>query len=302
MQLAAAGLAELVRVIEGLESREAARDALESRPALEIEFAFNVGKTRVCLRLDASTTTAHNLLGVSTHYSRMPQYVETSTRRLGEVTFEYDGHESNDACTWGYAQPMRAGGDFHDRYAFVPRLNDGAMCAPKRGDVYVIPQDRTRGKYRVCMRTDDGACFDAYKIGTVTEGIDALDLEIGTVTDGIAVRPPYWPYPPARFSTRKEAIGWIGAPLYGLIQRALDTCRTVTADELYAIYCATPVQGAMTHAQFCRALILCSPAADGPVALFVSGYTKFVSGYEQKRTHKRWDSIDCPTSPGHEMR
>jgi hypothetical protein len=271
MQLAAEGLAELVRVIEGLESREAARAALaalESRPALEIEFAFNVGKTRVCLRLDASTTTAHNLLGVCTHYSpslsRKPRDVETSTRRLGEVTFEYDVSKFNDACTWGYAQPMSAGGDFHDRYTFVPGLYDGVMCAPKRGDVYVMPQRPNRGRYRVCMRTDEGACFDAYKIGTVTEGIDV-----------------FTPCPPGRVG-----IGAFGPPLFELMQRALYKCRTVTAEELYAIYCATPVQGAMTHAQFHRALILCSPAADGPVELFVGGSER-----------RRWDSTDCPTSP-----
>jgi hypothetical protein len=270
MQLAVEGLAELVRVIEGLESREAARDALAalgSRPALEVEFAFYVhgarDHRRVCLRLDASTTTAHNLLGVCTHFSPPPQYrrkpcsVERSPLRLGEVTFEYDVGKFNDGTMLGELS------EFHDRYTFVPRLYDGAMCTPQRGDVYVMPQRPKGGRYRVCIRTDEGACFDAYKIGTVTEGIDAL-LGISTFTEGI----PLWSF---------------DCPLFELIQRALNKCRTATADELYAIYCATPVQGAMTQAQFRRALILCSPSADGPVELLVGS--------------RRWDSIDFPTSP-----
>jgi len=263
MQLAATGLAELVRVVEGIEGREAAQTALaalESRPALEIEFAFCVAGTRVCLRLDASTTTVHNLLGVCTTYeSRRPQYVETLAWRMGEVTFDYDLSELT---------------EFDDRYTFVPRFYDGAKCAPQKGDVYVVPQGRNRGKYRVCMRTDDGACFDAYKIGTVTEGIDAL----------VAVKERSF-YAP-READEGIKFGF-AAPLYRLIQTALYKCRTVTADELYAVYCATPVQGAMTHAQFRHALLLCSPW-DGPATLHVYGY---------RGRNERWQALDRPTNP-----
>jgi hypothetical protein len=173
MQWAASDLvlkrqAQLVRVIrvchdrvEELERREAAREteraeraeraALESRPALEMEFAFYVAGTRVCLRLDASTAAARALRG-----------------SMIQVLARFDG------------------ASFRVSQAIIS-VSDGTQCAPQKGDVYVMPRGFTLNyqSHMTCdmaasevhMRTEEGrACFDAYKIGTVTEGLDALQL------------------------------------------------------------------------------------------------------------------------------
>jgi hypothetical protein len=243
MQWAASDLvlkrqAQLVRVIrvchdrvEELERREAAREteraeraeraALESRPALEMEFAFYVAGTRVCLRLDASTAAARALRGSTI-----------------QVLARFDG------------------ASFPISHA-ITSVSDGTKCAPQKGDVYVMPRCftfnyqsghhlLTSGRaFDVHMRTEEGrACFDAYKIGTVTEGLDALQL--------IPL-----PFGPKKAEANAAEAIKVVAPFYDFLGSAL-TRPTATADELYSMYCATPVQGPMTRAQFRQALIFCA--------------------------------------------
>ena len=240
MQWAASDLvlkrqAQLVRVIrvchdrvEELERREAAREteraeraeraALESRPALEIEFAFYVAGTRVCLRLDASTASARALRGSTI-----------------QVLARFDG------------------ASFPISHA-ITSVSDGTKCAPQKGDVYVMPRCFTFNyqsghhlltsdrAFEVHMRTEEGrACFDAYKIGTVTEGLDALQ------------QIPL-PFGPKKADAKETKVV---APIYEFLVSAL-TRPTATADEIYSLYCATPVQGPMTREQFRQALIFCS--------------------------------------------
>jgi hypothetical protein len=250
MQWAASDLvlkrqAQLVRVIrvchdrvEELERREAAieteraeraeRAALESRPALEIEFAFYVAGTRVCLRLDASTATARELLdGCNRPALKVNAQIDGASFRL------YDSYTAGDIG-----------------------VSDGVKCAPRKGDVYHMPLriGETSDKGLSCtslyshcvrMRTEEGrACFDAYKIGTVTEGLDALLL--------IPL-----PFGPKKAEADAPAEIKVVCPLYDFLVSAL-TRPTATADEVYALYSATPVQGPMTRGQFRQALIFFS--------------------------------------------
>ncbi len=253
MQWAASDLvlkrqAQLVRVIrvchdrvEELERREAAseteraeraeRAALESRPALEMEFAFYVAGTRVCLRLDASTAAARELRDRCTSTAEAVRVLTVHAKIDGASfrIFNGNGHTA--------------------RYIGV---SDGTKCAPRTGDVYVMPiqitQDSGKGltcdlyNHCVCMRTEEGrACFDAYKIGTVTEGLDALQ------------QIPL-PFGPKKADAKETKVV---APFYDFLVSAL-TRPTATAHELYSLYCATPVQGPMTREQFRQALIFCS--------------------------------------------
>lgn len=253
MQWAASDLvlkrqAQLVRVIrvchdrvEELERREAAleteraeradRAALDSRPALEIEFAFYVAGTRVCLRLDASTATARELLDRC-----------TGADLVLKVRAQIDGASFS---LYDYNTTGGIG------------VSDGVKCAPRKGDVYNMPlqikQAYINGNsclyfeyfsHSVRMRTDEArACFDAYKIGTVTEGLDALRL--------IPL-----PFGPKKAEANAVAEIKVVCPLYDFLVSAL-TRPTATADELHALYSATPVQGPMTREQFRQALIFC---------------------------------------------
>lgn len=262
MQWAASDLvlkrqAQLVRVIrvchdrvEELERREAAleteraeraeRAALESRPALEIEFAFYVAGTRVCLRLDASTATARALL------DRCNRPVEAL-----KVNAQIDGASFS-------LYEHRPVGDIG--------VSDGVKCAPRKGDVYHMPlrikHTCGNGHYSlscsslyshfVRMHTEEGrACFDAYKIGTVTEGLDALRL--------IPL-----PFGPKKAEANAPVEIKVVVPLHDFLVSAL-TRPTATADELYALYSATPVQGPMTRGQFRQALIFFSEQDYGGV-------------------------------------
>ena len=255
MQWAASDLvikrqAQLVRVIrvchdrvEELERREAAleteraeraeRAALESRPALEVEFAFYVAGTRVCLRLDASTATARALLASCNRPAAL------------KVNAQIDGASFR---IWEHNQTV---GDIG--------VSDGVKCAPRKGDVYHMPLrightynsncgyslSCTLYSHEVLMRTEEGrACFDAYKIGTVTEGLDALLL--------IPL-----PFGPKKAEANAPAEIKVVCPLYDFLVSAL-TRPTATADEVYALYSATPVQGPMTRGQFRQALIFLS--------------------------------------------
>lgn len=117
-------------------------------------------------------------------------------------------------------------------------------CAPRKGDVYNMPlqikQTYINGNsclyfnylsHSVRMRTDEArACFDAYKIGTVTEGLDALRL----------IPLPFGPKKKAEANA--VAAIKVVCPLYDFLVSAL-TRPTATADELYALYSATPRPG-----------------------------------------------------------